>query len=70
MATNTGKGHRTGAVKGRTQFEGPSGNWVKRDERNGQIMGQKSSRGPYKGVAKEPDGRDTPRSPETPNRGR
>lgn len=70
MATNTGKGHRQGAVTGRTQFQGPHGNWIKRDERNGQIMDHKSSPGPYKGVAKEPDGRDTPRSPESPNRPR
>lgn len=70
MATNTGKGHRTGAVTGRTQFQSPGGNWIKRDERTGQIMDQKSSPGPYKGIAKEPDGRDTPRSPESPNRKR
>lgn len=68
MATNTGKGHRTGAVTGRTQFQLPNGDWVKRDERTGQILDRKSSDGPYKGVAKEPDGRDTPRSPESPNR--
>jgi len=70
MATNTGKGHRTGAVTARTQFQGPAGNWIKRDERTGQIMDQKSGPGPYKGIAKEPDGRDTPRSPESPNRKR
>jgi hypothetical protein len=70
MATNTGKGHRQGAVTGRTQFQGPGGNYIKRDERNGQIMDQKASPGPYKGIAKEPDGRDTARSPESPNRKR
>lgn len=70
MATNTGKGHRRGAVTGRTQFPGPDGNWIKRDERTGQIMDRKSGPGPYKGIAKEPDGRDTPRSPESPNRKR
>ena len=70
MATNTRKGHRTGAVTGRTQFTGPGGNAIKRDERTGRIMDQKASPGPYKGVAKEPDGRDTPRSPESPNRKR
>ena len=36
----------------------------------GQLMDQKSSPGPYKGVAKEPDGRDTSRSPDSPSRDR
>jgi hypothetical protein len=62
MAKNTGDGFRRGSVTGRTQFQRPDGNWVKRDERNGQFLDQKKSPGPYKGVAKEPDGRDTPRS--------
>lgn len=59
MATNTGKGFRRGAVTGRTQFERPDGLWQKRDERNGQLMEVKQTEGPFKGVAKEPDGRDT-----------
>jgi hypothetical protein len=33
-------------------------------------MERKASEGPFKGVAKEPDGRDTKRSPESPNRKR
>lgn len=57
MAKNTGRGHRRGAVDDRTQFKGPGGNWVKRDRNTGRIMDQKTSGGPFKGVAKEPDGR-------------
>lgn len=59
MATNTGDGFRKGAVTGRTQFQHENGEWQKRDERTGQLMERKSSLGPFKGVAKEPDGRDT-----------
>lgn len=64
MAKNTGDNYRKGAVTGRTQFERPDGNYQKRDERTGQFMEVKQSGGPFKGVAKEPDGRDTRRSPE------
>jgi hypothetical protein len=64
MARNTGDGFRRGAVSGRTQFQRPDESWQKRDEHTGQFMPVKHSPGPYKGVAKEPDGRDTPRSPE------
>ena len=73
MATNTGKGHRQGAVTGRTQVQQANGDWQKRNERNernGEFMERKSTPGPFKGVAKEPDGRDTTRSPESPNRPR
>jgi hypothetical protein len=58
MARNTGNDYRRGAVTGRTQFQQPNGDWQKRDERTGQFMERKSSEGPFKGVAKEPDGRD------------
>jgi hypothetical protein len=64
MARNTSDGFRRGAVSGRTQFQRPDGNWQKRDEGNGHLMAVKQSPGPYEGVAKEPDGRDTSRSPE------
>ena len=64
MGKNTGEGYRQGAVKGRTQFERPDGNYQKRNEGNGQFMEVKQSPGAFKGVAKEPDGRDTKRSPE------
>lgn len=55
MATNppSGDGHRNGAVKNRSQFQGPNGNWTKRNKGNGQFMGQKTTGGPFKGVTKE-----------------
>lgn len=59
MAKNTGDGYRRGAVTGRTQFERPDGHFQKRDERNGQFMEVKQTEGKFKGVAMEPDGRDT-----------
>ena len=59
MGKNTGEGFRQGAVRGRTQFQQPNGDWQKRNEGNDQFMERKSSPGPFKGVAKEPDGRDT-----------
>ena len=54
MATNTGKGFRVGAVKGRTQVKnGRTSDFVKRDEdKNSRKDGK-----PFKGVAKEPDQR-------------
>lgn len=58
MAKNTGNDFRRGAVTGRTQFQQSNGDWQKRNEGNGQFMERKSSPGPFKGVAKEPDGRD------------
>jgi len=59
MATNTGSNFRRGAVTARTQFQRPDGHWQKRDERTGQLMSVKDNGKPFKGVAKEPDGRDT-----------
>jgi HTH-type transcriptional regulator / antitoxin HigA len=55
MATNPpkGDGHRVGAVKDRSQFKGPNGNWTKRDGDTGRIMDQKTSGGTFKGVRKE-----------------
>jgi hypothetical protein len=60
MAKNTGDGFRRGAVTGRTQFQRPDGNYQKRNERTGEFMPVKDGGTPFKGVAKEPDGRDTP----------
>lgn len=60
MAKNTGDGFRRGAVTGRTQFQRPDGLWQKRDERTGHLMGVKDDGTPFKSVAREPDGRDTP----------
>jgi hypothetical protein len=59
MAKNTGSDFRRGSVTGRTQFQRPDGNWQKRNERNGQPMSVKNGGEPFKGVAREPDGRDT-----------
>lgn len=54
MAGNTGKGHRDGAVKDRSQFQTPSGNWAKRDADTGKIMDVKTTdKTPHKGVRKE-----------------
>ena len=58
MAKNTGKGSRKGAVKDRTQFETPAGNYAKRDTETGEITEVKSTEEePFKGVAKESDDR-------------
>lgn len=47
-------GSRIGAVKGRSQFQAPSGNWVKRDTATGRFMDQKTSDArPFKGIRKE-----------------
>lgn len=54
MAGNTCRNHRDGAVKGRSQFQTPSGLWAKRDKETGQIMDVKTSgKAPFKGVTKE-----------------
>jgi hypothetical protein len=57
MAKNTGKDYRQGSVTDRSQFERKDGHWQKRDADNGQFGSVKSTDNPYKGVAKEPDGR-------------
>ena len=65
MAKNTGSGARTGAVTGRTQVQNPkTGDWTKRNESSGdshkgEFMDVKEDGKPFKGVAKEPDGRRT-----------
>lgn len=59
MAKNTGAGFRRGAVTGRTQFARPDGHYQKRNERTGEFMAVKQTGGKFKGVAAEPDGRDT-----------
>lgn len=53
VATNTGKGSRIGAVRGRSQTKAPNGNAVKRDTQTGRFVDQKKTPGPYKGVRKE-----------------
>jgi hypothetical protein len=62
MGKNTGEGFRRGAVRDRTQFERPDGLYQKRDESTGEFLEVKQTPGPFKGVAKEPDGRDTENS--------
>ncbi len=65
MAKNTGEGYRVGSVDNRTQVQNPvTGDWTKRDrdpdsESAGEFMDVKSGGTPFKGVAKEPDGRRT-----------
>lgn len=54
IATNPPKGPgRIGAVKDRSQFLAPNGNWVKRDTETGLIMDQKLGGEPFKGVRRE-----------------
>lgn len=57
MAKNTGDGYRNGSVNNRTQTQNPNGNWVKRDTDSGRFISQKQGGEPFKGVAKETDGR-------------
>jgi hypothetical protein len=58
MAKNTGEGYRQGSVKDRSQTQNPQNrNWTKRDTDTGRFIDQKSDGEPFKGVAKEPDGR-------------
>jgi hypothetical protein len=57
MAKNTGEGYRIGSVDDRTQVARPDGHWTKRNRADGQFMDVKSDTDPFKGVAREPDGR-------------
>lgn len=57
MAKNTGKAHRKGSVTDRTQTRTSLGNWVKRDTKTGRFKDQKRDGDPFRGVAKEKDGR-------------
>ncbi len=51
MAKNTGKGHRIGAVRDRSEFTHPNGSHVKRNTSTGRFMNV--SRKPHKGVRDE-----------------
>jgi hypothetical protein len=54
LAKNPPKGPgRRGAVKGRSQFVGPGGHYVKRDRATGRIMDVEADQTPFKGVTKE-----------------
>ncbi len=58
MAKNTGNGSRIGSVKNRTQvLNTKTDRYVERDTTMGQFINQKSDDKPFKGIAKEPDGR-------------
>jgi hypothetical protein len=57
MAKNTGEKHRKGSVTNRTQTRTRSDDWVKRDTESGEFLDQKQDGRPFKGVAKEKDGR-------------
>jgi len=58
MAKNTGEGYRKGSVTDRTQAYNPQNDtFVKRDATTGRFMDVKSDGTPFKGVAKEKDGR-------------
>lgn len=57
MAKNTGNNFRRGAVTDRSQFQRPDGSYQKRNDADGHFMGTKNGGTPFKGVAKEPDGR-------------
>lgn len=58
MAKNTGNGYRRGSVDDRTQIYNPRIEmWVKRDTITGRFIEIKSDGTPFKGIAKETDGR-------------
>lgn len=50
VAKNTGRGHRNGAVRGRSEFQ-HNGTWFKRDTATGRIMN--GSPDQHKGVRNE-----------------
>lgn len=51
MAKNTGRGHRVGAVRNRSEFKHPNGTYVKRDTTSGRFMNVSDH--PHKGVRDE-----------------
>jgi hypothetical protein len=55
VATNKNRhdGHLNGQVRGRSQFQTPSGTWAKRDRTTGRILDVKVDPQPFKGVRKE-----------------
>lgn len=55
MAKNKpfGDNRRAGAVRDRSQFRTPAGNWAKRDATTGRILDVKSDETPFKGVRRE-----------------
>lgn len=58
VAKNTGENHRRGSVKDRTQIQNPkTEQFVKRDTGTGRFMDVKVDGKPFKGIAREKDGR-------------
>ena len=59
MAKNTDKGFRKGSVDDRSQLnlDPKNGKYVERDLETGEFIDIKEDDEPFKGVAKEPDGR-------------
>ncbi|MCU1363440.1 MAG: hypothetical protein JWM55_1268 [Acidimicrobiaceae bacterium] len=54
MAKNTGREHREGEVRDRSQVYNPvTKTWTKRDGETGEFMGGKEDGDSYKGVRKE-----------------
>ena len=53
MAKNTGRGHRVGALKARSQTVGSSGHAIKRDTKSGKFMDVKKDLKPFKNVRQE-----------------
>jgi len=51
MAKNTGRGHRVGAVKGRSEFKVLGQTWFKRDASTGRILNGSPKQ--HKGVRNE-----------------
>ena len=57
MGVNTGDSYRVGSQRNRSQFQLDSGCWAKRDTETGRILRVKIDGTPFKGVAREVDGR-------------
>lgn len=54
MAKNSGRGHRNGAVRQRSQVRNPKTKvWIKRDSETGRFIDGKANGQPFKGVTKE-----------------
>lgn len=54
MSTNTGRGFRRGAVRGRSQVQNPLTRlWVNRDTSTGRFTDGKVGGGRFKGVRRE-----------------
>jgi hypothetical protein len=59
MAKNTGRGHRIGAVRDRSQVHNPkTDTWTKRDTETGRFLDRKADSEPFKGVRRERNGKE------------